>query len=115
MAARAKKKEKNCPAFIGQTAGGISMNFTGLITTIPSCPYRWHILLHCTKCPPELSIEKSSPAFTGQTAGGISTKLHRSDQYHPKLCISPACSVSLNKMAARAVNRKFFSSFNRSN
>jgi hypothetical protein len=55
------------------------------------------------KRPGKLKIKKSCPAFTDQTTGGISTKLYRSDQYHPKLWISLACSALLHSMAATAV------------
>jgi hypothetical protein len=62
---------------------GFQPNFTGVISTIPSCAHYQHISLHCTKLPQELKIEKSCPTYTGQTSGGSSTKHYRSDQYHP--------------------------------
>jgi hypothetical protein len=75
---------KYCPAFTGQTTGGMSTKFfTGVISTIPCCAHPWHIPLRCTKWPPELKIEKSCPAFTDQTTGWISTKLYRGDHFHP--------------------------------
>jgi hypothetical protein len=85
---------------------GFQPNLTGVISSIRSCAHHWHIPLRCTKWLPELKIEKSCLAFTGQTTGGISTKFYRSDKYHPYLCMSPTSSAPLNKMAARAKNRK---------
>jgi hypothetical protein len=87
---------------------GFQQNFTGVISIILSCAHHNHVTLHCTKWLSELKIEKSYPAFTGETSGGISSKLYRSDQYYPWLCISPTHTTSLHKMATRAIDRKIF-------
>jgi hypothetical protein len=58
---------------------GFQPNFTGVISTIPSCAHHRHILPRCTKWPSELYIEKSCPAFTGQASAWITMKLHMSD------------------------------------
>jgi hypothetical protein len=63
MEARAKI-EKSCLAFTNQTTDGISTKLYRSDHYIPSCAHHWHILLRCTKWPPELKIEKSCPAFT---------------------------------------------------
>jgi hypothetical protein len=65
------------------------------------------------KMAPELKIETSCPAFPGQSTDGISTKLYRSNQYHPWLCIIPAWCTLLHKMTARS--NLFVSGLNRSN
>jgi hypothetical protein len=65
---------------------GFQPNFTGVISTIPSCAQYQHILLRYTKWPTELKKEKFCPAFIGQTTGWISIKLYRSDRYHPSSC-----------------------------
>jgi hypothetical protein len=63
---------------------GFQPNFTGVISTIPSCEHHPHVPLGCTKWPPELKIEEiNCPPSTRLTTCGISTKLYRSDQYHP--------------------------------
>jgi hypothetical protein len=78
---------------------GFQPNFTGgVISTIPSCAHRQHILLLCTKWLPELKKEKSCPAYTGQTAGRIFTKIRRSSV--PFLVVHiTACSPLLHKIA----------------
>jgi hypothetical protein len=53
---------------------GFQPNFTGEIKTITGCAHHGHILLRCSKWPPELKIEKKIPAFTGQTKGWISNQ-----------------------------------------
>jgi hypothetical protein len=62
---------------------GFRPNFTGVISTIPSCAHHRYVLLRCTKLPPKLKIYNNCPAFTGQTTCWISIKLYRSNQYHP--------------------------------
>jgi hypothetical protein len=61
---------------------GFQPNFTGVISTIPSCAHHWYVPLSSIKWPPELKTEKSCQTFTGQPTGGVSTKLYRSDNYH---------------------------------
>jgi hypothetical protein len=90
---------------------GFQSNFTGVISTITSCAHQRQVLLHCTKLLPELKIEKTCPVFTGQSTGGISTKLYRSDQNNPS-CAHHG-SASLQKIAARAKNRKILSGLHR--
>jgi hypothetical protein len=54
-----------------------------------------------TVCPSAVCL-----SVTGRTPGRNSNKLHRIDQYKPKLCKMSARSVPLHKMALKAINWK---------
>jgi hypothetical protein len=106
------KIENSYSIFTGQSTSGISTKFyrSGQrLRTILSCIDRQHV--SCTKWLPEIRIEKSCRTFTGHTTGGISTKFYRSDQYHSKLCTSPAFVTSLHKINARAKIEKSYLAF----
>jgi hypothetical protein len=64
MATRATNR-KVLSGFHRSNTCGISINFTGVISIIPSCANHQHVLLCCTNLSPELWIENSLPAFTG--------------------------------------------------
>ena len=65
-------------------------------------PLRW------TRWPPGLKIEKPLNNISSVTAWLILTKLHRNDRWVALYQNCPNLSALLNKMAARAKNRKTF-------
>ena len=74
-----------CPALKVKLFAQFQSDLKEVISTSPSYSCCWHVLLGCTKWPPELKIEKLKNFLwlSQVTTGTISTKHHKSDQYQP--------------------------------
>ena len=111
MAARAINRNK-----LLTTSSAISMdrfwnNFTGMFLRWLSTKIAQTVPLHWTRWPPELKIEKPLNDFFSLTSASILKKIYRKV---PWVTLYQNCSnrsAPLNKMAARAKNRKTYKRF----
>ena len=99
------KIEKPLNEFSSLTSASILKNFTGRFLGWPSTKIAQTVPLCWTRWPPELKIEKPLNDFFSWTRGWILKSLYRNVSWVTLYQNCSNDSATLNKMAARAINR----------